>query len=226
MGEETEGNMEMQFTFEDQKGDETAMERDIKHKMAEKMTPWEKYVNKKREKSKMKREERKLARAHENENGIDGAPFSDDELTHGSDIGQDTFFEQSRDRHKVSSKTNIIESEKGKKREKKKPKNIRKVDNDLSLLVMDSEDEKNHFDYKEIIKTESKGSKKLKKKMAKAKREAEENFKVDVNDERFSAVFSSADYNIDPSHPSFKKTHSMRSIVAEKQKRAVKKACN
>ena len=71
---------------------------------------------------------------------------------------------------------------------------------------MDSDDDKQHFDYKEIVKKETKKSKKLRKKLEKAKSEMEENFKVDLDDERFSAVFQSADYNVDPSHPNFKTT--------------------
>ena len=42
---------------------------------------------------------------------------------------------------------------------------------------------------------------------------------MDLQDERFGAVFESADFNVNPSHPNFKKTKSMQAIVDEKQKR-------
>ena len=45
------------------------------------------------------------------------------------------------------------------------------------------------------IKKESKKAKKLRKKLERAKNEVEENFKVDLDDNRFSAVFQNADFN-------------------------------
>jgi NUC153 domain len=82
---------------------------------------------------------------------------------------------------------------------------------------MESDDEKDHFDYKEIVKKESKKSKKRKNK----KNDAEEgdNFKIDLGDERFSAIFKKAEFNVDPSNPNFKKTKSMQAVIEEKQRR-------
>ena len=103
--------------------------------------------------------------------------------------------------------------------------------NDLALLVMDSDDDKSHFDYKDIVKNESR-SKKAQKKAAKklarsaaaaaSKGQAAENaneFKLDLQDTRFSAIFENPKYNVDPSNPSFKKTKSMQEVIQEKQKR-------
>ena len=96
LSEDTKGNMEMKFTSKNDGGDQTTMSRDIKQKIEEKMTPWEKYLTKKRDKQKAKREARKLARPKEDEltdlNGV-GAPFSDDELPGGSHICKDAFFQ-------------------------------------------------------------------------------------------------------------------------------------
>ena len=47
----------------------------------------------------------------------------------------------------------------------------------------------------------------------------DDDFRLDLGDERFGAVFESAEFNVDPSHPNFKKTKSMQAIVDEKQKR-------
>merc|ERR1712126_221259 len=91
-----------------------------------------------------------------------------------------------------------------KRKRKKKPNIENEESNEFSLLVMDSDDDKEHFDYKEIVKNETKQSKKRRKKEEKLKKTQEENFKLDLGDERFSAVFEKPDYNIDPSHPNFK----------------------
>lgn len=83
---------------------------------------------------------------------------------------------------------------------------------------MESDDDKDHFDYKEIVNKESKKSKKRKNKRD-TKEEEEDNFKIDFNDERFSAIFKKAEYNVDPSNPNFKKTKSMQAVIEEKQRR-------
>ena len=82
---------------------------------------------------------------------------------------------------------------------------------------MESDDDKDHFDYKEIVKKESKKSKKRKNK--KAGEEKEDDFKIDFADQRFSAIFKKAEFNVDPSNPNFKKTKSMQAIIEEKQRR-------
>lgn len=44
-------------------------------------------------------------------------------------------------------------------------------------------------------------------------------FQVDVSDPRFKSMFTSHLFNLDPSHPSYKKTKATQSILAEKQRR-------
>merc|ERR1712223_921216 len=70
----------------------------------------------------------------------------------------------------------------GKKKRKKEEKNNVKS-KDLELLTMDSDDDKKHFDYKEIVDNESKSKKKRMKKKSKKKgennpAENEDNFKM------------------------------------------------
>merc|ERR1712223_1279943 len=67
-----------------------------------------------------------------------------------------------------------------------------------------------------------KKSKKRRKQEEKIKNAQEENFKLDLGDQRFSAVFENADFNIEPSNPNFKKTQSMQDMVEEKQRRIKK----
>ena len=179
-----EGEMEMTFATDEAKN--TLESQEYNDRLEQNMAPWEKYLHRKKEKQRKKREARKLVNSKE-----------DDSLD--------------------SAKTET------KKRKISKEDTTEERDNDLSLLVMDSDDDKQHFDYKDIIKKESKKAKKLRKKLERAKNEVEENFKVDLDDNRFSAVFQNADFNVDPSNPNFKATQSMLDIVAEKQKRAHKR---
>ena len=48
---------------------------------------------------------------------------------------------------------------------------------------------------------------------------AEYSFALDMTDDRFSALFSRSEFNIDPTDSSFKKTKNMEKIIGEKQKR-------
>ena len=183
-----DGDMEMNFAAGERQENRFPVSGSTTIKETPDMAPWEKYLHKKKEKQKIKRERRKLAKE------IDQEPCD----------SKDT-------------------SSKSKRKNSRQDDTKSDETNEFSLLVMDSDDDKQHFDYKEIVKKETKKSKKLRKKLEKAKSEMEENFKVDLDDERFSAVFQSADYNVDPSHPNFKTTKSMLDIVAEKQRRVHKR---
>ena len=88
--------------------------------------------------------------------------------------------------------------------------------NDLSLLVTDSVEDQKHFDLKDLL------SHKRKDRRRENTEENEKtscNFQVDMNDQRFSALFSNPEFNVDPSNPHFKKTESMLAIIEEKQRR-------
>merc|ERR1712051_799410 len=64
-------------------------------------------------------------------------------------------------------------------------------------------------------------SKKRRMKRKKNEKTPEDNFQMDLQDERFSGIFNNPKYNVDPSHPGFKKTKSMASVIEEKQKRII-----
>merc|ERR1719367_1147721 len=81
---------------------------------------------------------------------------------------------------------------------------------------------KNTLTIKKLLRMKLSNRKNAEKKEEKLKKTQEENFKLDLGDERFSAVFEKPDYNIDPSHPNFKKTQSMLDMVEEKQRRIKK----
>ena len=161
-----------------------------KEKAKEKMTPWEKYLEKKKEKRKAKWDKKKQEAADEassdNDNEEDEDEEEDDDIPSDVDMN-DPFFKteiQKMDRESQSKKT----KKKGKASANQKPKE-EPTKSDLSLLVMDSDDDKSHFDYKQIVKHESKSKKAQKKAKRKEKQVQEDNFKLDLADSRFSAIF-------------------------------------
>lgn len=96
---------------------------------------------------------------------------------------------------------------------------------ELELLLDDDDDGKAHFSLKKIQEVEStkksKRKRKLKEKMIEQKQSVPD-FEMNLNDERFSAVYNSHLYNIDPSDPNFKKTKNMDKLIQEKLKRRPK----
>ena len=68
-----------------------------------------------------------------------------------------------------------------------------------ALMVMDSDDEKDHFNFNDIVESETKSGK-SKKKWKKKKKEleipAEDSFALDVTDDRYSALFSRLDIRL------------------------------
>jgi len=165
----------------------------------EEMTPWDKYLKKKKEKKKKKIETL--------ESGSDDPP-------EGVDMSDPFFAEE------------LEKTEQKKKHKKKKTKEVTNYteenDDKLALMVMDSDDEKDHFNFKDIVESETK-SVKSKKKWKKKKKQLEipeeDSFNVNVSDSRFSALFSRPEFNIDPTDSNFKKTKNMEKIIEEKQKR-------
>ncbi len=195
--EEEEGDMEMVFEVEG-----AGRKKSVAESTVAKMTPWEKYLHKKKEKMKAKRQSKQGTAPQDDDDGFDDPFFNDHDQP---------------------------KSQKGKKKAARdeKGEDINREAADLSLFTMDSDDEKAHFDYKDIVKKESKEGKKKKKvtRLVKEKKKiapTEEDFKLNLEDRRFSAVFNNPDFNVDPSHPSFKKTKSMQKIITEKQKRILK----
>jgi len=189
----TEGDMEVTWNDE------------VSNEETEELTPWEKYLKKKKDKKKKK---------------VDVAGDSgEDDVPEGVDMS-DPFFAEELNERKQSLKV------KKKKENKKKENNDNDTnegnDDKLALMVMDSDDEKDHFNYKDIVESETK-SIKSKKKWRKKKKEleipTEDSFNVDVTDTRFSALFSRPEFNIDPTDSNFKKTKNMEKIINEKQKR-------
>lgn len=85
--------------------------------------------------------------------------------------------------------------------------------------MMDDEDNKQHFNLKDIIEKEKPKKKKKRSKKTQDEDKMEDTFEVDVKDQRFDAIYSSHHFAIDPSDPQFKRTKSMQAIIDEKQAR-------
>ena len=214
--EDEEGDIEISW------GPRDGRQRDMDQKYAMKMTPWEQYLHSKKEKRKSKREERKMKNQPMNAD----KSFSDDEspeainLKHTMDsVCKDESEEMGR---KVKRK--------GKRQEQKNKRDEDRKDEtaggnaeakDLSLLIMDEEEDRKHFDYKDIV-SKSKNDKNQRRKIMDEEQKTSDHFKMDLDDQRFSAVFHNPEFNVDPSNPHFKKTKSMQDIVQEKQRLAAK----
>lgn len=130
----------------------------------------------------------------------------------------------------MSSDDEIVNTKSAKKKKIKKKQNEKSNAEDenenaeLELLLADDDPEetgRKHFSLKTIQKAEKEKSKKKWKKKLKKKTDyqEEDSFKIDATDSRFSALFTSHHFNIDPADPHFRKTKAMTELIAEKQKR-------
>jgi len=96
---------------------------------------------------------------------------------------------------------------------------------ELSLLVAPDQpgSEPKHFDMAAIIKAEKKKGKKRRGRRKETsgddENELQDDFAIDVKDERFRALHEDYAFAIDPSNPHFKKTESMSALLEERSKR-------
>ncbi|XP_055854201.1 ESF1 homolog [Episyrphus balteatus] len=197
------------------------------------LTPIEKVLQKRSEKNKRRKEERKKKKKQANgSDDDDGAIDSDqsDDYPDGIDMNDPYFaeefangdFEAPKSKKKDKNKKKTKKTESDNEEEEQKAKELQ------LLMDDDEEDDKQHFSLEKIIKTENetKSKKKRKKQLKKskgeinsAKKEVDDNFEVNVEDDRFKAIFSSHHFNIDPTDSHFKKTKGMEQIIHEKLKR-------
>lgn len=194
-------------------------------------TPFQEYLEKRKEKRKLKRSlNKKGAEADDSdtENSAQGdgshseQAFSDDELPSDVDLG-DGFFKV--DTPLKSSK----ESNKSKKKRRKQSnmeeapedKETTKSKAELELLLMDDEDDgRKHFSLKKLLEENQQSGRKKRKRNAEKEPKADsDDFQVDLADPRFSALYDSHEYNVDPTDPHFKKTKGMEALLTEKQRR-------
>ncbi|XP_046859479.1 ESF1 homolog [Xenia sp. Carnegie-2017] len=163
------------------------------------LTPWESYL-KTRKNKKRKKQQEKLKENND-----------DDELPADVDLS-DPFFAEER-----TGTVGIIKELSSNVCVSTNPSFPIKAE--LQLLMMDDDDDREHFNLKSIMKNE----KSRKKRKQKTEENMKDNFEINVNDSRFSALYSSHLFAVDPSDPQFKKTKAMDSIIREKQRRSENK---
>lgn len=180
------------------------------------LTPFEKIIEKKKGKKKQKKLERKK-KLMENQEGSEEVDSSDD-IPSDIDMNDPYFAEEFNKpefkKSKLKGRDMELKETNDEEDERKKA--------ELELLLDDENDGKAHFSLKQIQEAENDTKKSKRKKKLKAKKQDQkqaDDFKVDLDDERFSALYNSHLYNIDPTDSNFKKTKNMERIIQEKLKR-------
>lgn len=210
------GDMQVTFT--------SALIGDEKKKVTEEEeTTLEKYVRKERER-KSRRKEKAVAKRNGDEEEDGEEPAEPQE-----DLGfDDPFF--MTDEPPKPSKSAERKEERRRRREEKEATAAESAAQraQLEKIMADEKtghaEHLDHFDMDEITRVEKKAAKKFKKKK-KGRSEVEdhgglqENFEMNVNDDRFKAVFESHEFAIDPSNPKYKATPGMKKLLEEGRKK-------
>lgn len=226
------GGMEITFT-------PALSETKPKKKDPEEETTLDKYVRKERERKEMKRQKAKARREgrDEEESESDAAVEEEPEAAgqaDAEDLGFDDPFFTMEDPSAKTSKSSIRKEERRKKREAKEAAEAASAAEKAKLAKVMAEDANenqaehlDHFDMNDIIKAEKHKRKKGKGKVralkqaeaAAAAGKLQQDFSMDVQDERFKAVFDSHEFAIDPSNPKFKGTEGMKQLLEEGRKK-------
>lgn len=230
-----EGAREMQITFMPGLSEAAERKRSGVVTEAKEESTRDKYLRKQREKKERRRQQGK-----DNEED-EAIPAKE---TNGKIGFDDPFFASDNDEDFERALFAEQEGRSKKDATAKKPKpEVRKTASingrkessaeELQALV-DSEGEGSdtggHFSIKDILKAEQsetgkksrwakKKEKKTKAKDGEREHQVQENFTIDVEDERFQGVFNDHRFSLDPSHPSFIKTKNMGKLLDERRKR-------
>ncbi|KAF7436759.1 pre-rRNA-processing protein esf1 [Pleurotus ostreatus] len=170
-------------------------------------TTLEKYQRKLRDKKKKRKEELKERTASKS-----GAKESKDEF----------FDDGSDDESELPANTKARPRD---EKDSQKGRNISTAEELALLAAVDQpeDDDSHHFNMKSVLKAEKakkgKRGKLNKKKQVEAENELQEDFAIDVKDERFAALHEDHTYAIDPSNPHFKRTKSMGALLEERSRR-------
>ena len=223
--------VEMEFTWgvgdDKKKTKNVADEVAVKKSATESLTPFEKILEKKKDKKKAKKDARKKkikaqmnSGSEEDEDDNENGYSTDEEY---SEYLNDPYFAEefaNKEFEKPKKKKKVAKKQDSDEEEEKA-----RAQKELELLLDDGEDEKAHFSLKKIQDQETMSSSKRKRHLKKSKKELQarsepvDNFELNVKDNRFSAVYTAPEYNIDPTDPSFKKTKGMEVLIQEKLKR-------
>lgn len=194
--------MEYSWSIGDTGKDEDAEKEDL--------TPFEKVI----EAKKKKKQEKKSKKKQSDEKNYDSSDFEDIDMN-------DPFFAEEFENDEFEKPKSLMKKSKSSKPETSEEAETAKKE--LKLLLDDGGDDQRHFSLRNIQNSEKSESSKKKKRKGKKNKGGEDqvidNFKIDVDDDRFKAVFDQADFNIDPTSSSFKKTKAMDDLFQAKLKR-------
>ncbi|XP_058119608.1 ESF1 homolog [Anopheles ziemanni] len=207
------------------------------------VNPFEKILQKKKEKAKRRKELKKRRKRGQLDGSDDGDAneddSSDDDTPYGVDLN-DPFFASAFDENefdlgkkKKNKKKDREAIQQSKEQEEREAAEEARRKAELELLLDDGEDNRAHFNLRAIQESEidlkSVSKAKRRRILKKSKQEIEEkrnakqavtdDFEVNVEDDRFGAIFSKAEYNIDPTNPAFKKTKGMDRLIEHKLKK-------
>uniref|UniRef100_A0A0A1WVW5 ESF1 homolog n=1 Tax=Zeugodacus cucurbitae TaxID=28588 RepID=A0A0A1WVW5_ZEUCU len=228
--------MEISWNVDEQKDDKDkqAVDSEDQNKKQH-LTPIEKVLQKRSERNKQRKEERKKKKMQARGLDPDADNSSDsDSIPDGIDMNDPYFAEEfaggefvdnkAKKRDKQKKQQSELDKQQAAEEEEKQAK-------ELQLLLDDDDLEeqgKQHFSLEKILKSEqeTKSKRKRRKQLKKSKstiaeetKPVEDNFQININDDRFKAVYTSAKFNIDPTDSHFKKTKAMDLIIKEKLKR-------
>ncbi|KAL1951845.1 hypothetical protein VTO73DRAFT_994 [Trametes versicolor] len=213
-----EDDVDMEITFtpglsaaKDGDGDETTLE---------------KYQRKIKEKKKHRKEEMLEKRKDGKEEKIGKKKGLEDDFFGGDSDDESEAEKAPREKGKKG------KDKKGKRKggevpeDEDRPARVESTAEELALVAASEnpDAEVKHFDMKAVLRAEKRGGKKKRGKKGKkgaddGEAELQENFSIDVKDDRFKAVLEDHTYAIDPSNPHFKKTKSMAALLDERSRR-------
>ncbi|KAA8649936.1 hypothetical protein EYZ11_000998 [Aspergillus tanneri] len=186
----------------------------------------ERYVRKERERKKRRKEKLKAAKRGDADNEGDGCvdDEAEDQGVTGEekeDLGfNDPFFDDPSEKATTTARR---KEERRKKRAERAAEEAAEAAKraELELLMMDDDNKGvQHFDMNAIQKAEKQAAKKKKGKgKGKPPPEIQDDFQMDVSDPRFSRLFDSHEFAIDPTNPRFKGTSGMKALLDEGRKR-------
>ncbi|KAG0052009.1 pre-rRNA-processing protein esf1 [Gryganskiella cystojenkinii] len=232
-------NQEMEITFApglSEKAAELLEEKKMREEPVKEETSIETYRRKEKERKQRRKDVRAAKfKGSESEGDSDeemggGALFSDDE---DDRLVNDVYFAEEfaggdmvlPSKGKKGAAAGADKKKKNKSDKKKRTKEERLEDNrkkaELELLMEDNRESNQHFNMKQIQRAEKneKKNKKNKKNIKDKSEDLQDDFKIDVQDPRFSALHESHHFALDPTNPNFKKTKAMTELMQERQRR-------
>ncbi|KYN00396.1 PREDICTED: ESF1 homolog [Cyphomyrmex costatus] len=215
--EEAKKNKDVELEFSWGLDIKEKTEKFVKENMKnkEELTPFEQYLEKRKAKKKAKREERKKLKEESQKSDSEDSVPSDVDMNNKYFANE---LKNSKLSHEKGKEDNEADIDSSNEQESSRCKA------ELELLLMDQdEDDKKHFNMKQIEEnatmSKSKQKRLNKKKTVREEEAKEDNFKVNVKDSRFTALFTSHHFNIDPADPHYRKTKGTEALINEKLKR-------